>query len=571
MDGATAGMAVRQGRRPVATLRPLGGPDHHADEGRLSDPAALRLDLLEQALHRSAVLLAAVPDGADSQAGPPWLAEADAVLDIPVDFDRTGLLRARAQVARGTPGVASSRVSTTAPSSAAAATLSHAVGYIDAAVGALRVDEVSEALELAVRGLVAFDTIPQVQQDRVAEGRMASALGDLCCAFFDHERALRFYEIAAEALSPATERAAWTAASRRVADLALIRMREIADDQHPRRADLLARAEQIGHRLSAIGEPRHVVAVYGRRIVADVRCEQGAPAAAWQLLELTDRAIIMSARCERRSAADREIAVVRLTRGRCLHQLGRSTDALAELDAALAGLDPDLDLVHHMEGLRLRSLAREDAGDTHGALVDSRRLADRVWARHQRQIGGFMDQVWGRAGAESRRRALEMREQQLIRTAEQDPLTGLANRRGVERFCATMPPGSHVCLVLIDIDHFKAVNDRYGHAAGDAVLREVGAVLTGSVRDVDRVARWGGEEFLIALPTPSAELGAEAATRVLSRVAEHDWSSVLGTVRLTVSAGVASGPAGDLRGVLDQADAALYSAKRAGRNRVVAA
>ena len=587
MDGAALGARIPLGRRATGAVRQVD---------------VLRLDLLEHAVDRSKALLADLPRNGDGRTGQVWLREADEVLGAPVEFDRTALLQARTRVVqqmsrsvverppevaqppdptpedRGESGAdryidvregSAAREQPSARSSRWAGLSEAATGYTTAAIAALRDDEVSEALDLAVRGLIAFDALPSQAQDRVAEGRMAVALGDLCCEFFDHERALRFYEIAADTLSPATERVAWTSAARQVAELALTRWRELGTAADGHRGDLLTRAEQVAFRLEAIGEPRHVGAVSGRRLVADVRCEQGAPAAAWRLLERADRALSTYTACAKPDLAAREIAGLRLSRGRCLYLLERPEEALVELDAALSIVGTDLDLVHDMEALRLRSLVREAAGDTRGALADTRRLADRVWARHQRQIGGFMDQVWGRAGAESRRRDLEAREQVLIRTAEQDPLTGLANRRGVERFCAQMPAGAGVCLVMIDIDHFKAVNDRFGHTSGDVVLREVAAVLAGSVRAVDQVARWGGEEFLIALPTGSADLGAEAAARVLLRVAEHDWSHIAGDLSLTLSAGVATGPAGDLHAVLLRADAALYEAKHGGRNQVI--
>jgi diguanylate cyclase (GGDEF)-like protein len=157
----------------------------------------------------------------------------------------------------------------------------------------------------------------------------------------------------------------------------------------------------------------------------------------------------------------------------------------------------------------------------------------------------------------------------LLRFAEQDSLTNLANRRAMSRFCATLRPTEQICLVLVDVDHFKDVNDRHGHLVGDIVLREVAAVLSGSVRAMDRVARWGGEEFLIALPGGSAVLGAEAATRLRLRVEQHSWSQHAPGLRLTVSAGVSAGPAGEFETVLSRADAAVYAAKRAGRNRVI--
>src|SRR5918911_4593930 len=139
----------------------------------------------------------------------------------------------------------------------------------------------------------------------------------------------------------------------------------------------------------------------------------------------------------------------------------------------------------------------------------------------------------------------------------------------MERFCAALRPHEQICLVLVDVDHFKAVNDRHGHMVGDVVLREVAAVLSGSVRAQDRVARWGGEEFLIALPGGSAGLGAEAASRLRRRVEEHAWSLHAPGLRLTVSVGVSAGPAGEFSTVLARADAAMYAAKRAGRNRVM--
>jgi diguanylate cyclase (GGDEF)-like protein len=208
-------------------------------------------------------------------------------------------------------------------------------------------------------------------------------------------------------------------------------------------------------------------------------------------------------------------------------------------------------------------------GDLEGALRDARLLAELVWQRHRRQVSGFMDQVWSRAGVEGERRDLEARARMLRRFAEQDSLTNLANRRAIEHFCTSLPATESICLVLVDVDHFKAVNDRYGHIVGDVVLREVAAVLSGSVRAQDRVARWGGEEFLIVLPGGSAGLGAEAARRLRRRVEEHAWSLHASGLRLTVSAGVSAGPAGEFEVVLSRADAAVYAAKRAGRNQVI--
>jgi diguanylate cyclase (GGDEF)-like protein len=187
--------------------------------------------------------------------------------------------------------------------------------------------------------------------------------------------------------------------------------------------------------------------------------------------------------------------------------------------------------------------------------LNNRELATRVRLEHEQE----------------RTRVLLAR---LERLSQEDPLTGLANRRRwdleVGAVCREVREhGGLVSLVLLDIDHFKDVNDRHGHLVGDVVLREVASVLSGSVRAKDRVARWGGEEFLIALPGGSAVLGAEAATRLRRRVEEHAWSLHAPGLRLTVSAGVSAGPAGEFATVLARADAAVYAAKRAGRNQVM--
>jgi diguanylate cyclase (GGDEF)-like protein len=523
---------------------PEEGPALRVVQGR-----HLRLDLLEQSIARVETLLATTPDTTDPASARIWLEDAEALLTVAGDFDRARLLRACAAVRDQLGEVARA-----------------ATGYTAAAIAALRSDEVSEALELAVRGLVAFESLPQDVQDPLAESRMAYALGELCCEFFDYERALRFAEIAVGELTPSGQPRRWTAAAHLLAEVALIRARELASGE--RWAALLDRAEHVARRLMMNGEPQSVAAVTGPRVLAEVLCERGHPTDAWSLLELAASAA-GGYHLTGRASPRRELAALQLGRGRCLHQLGRPEAALTELDGALEALDAERDLADHIQALRLRSLVLEQAGDTAGALADMRALAEQVWVRHQRQIGGFMDQVWGRAGAEGRRRDLEAREQDLIRTAEQDPLTGLENRRGVERFCAAMAPSDPVCLVMIDIDHFKAVNDRFGHPVGDSALREVATVLSASVRSVDRVARWGGEEFLIALPAASGELGAEAASRVRRRVEEHDWRRIVEDLSLTLSAGVACGPAGEMAAVLRRADGALYAAKRAGRNRVV--
>jgi diguanylate cyclase (GGDEF)-like protein/PAS domain S-box-containing protein len=156
-----------------------------------------------------------------------------------------------------------------------------------------------------------------------------------------------------------------------------------------------------------------------------------------------------------------------------------------------------------------------------------------------------------------------------------DHLTGLANRRAffdaaeieLQRWARQPRPLS---LVMIDADHFKQVNDRHGHAAGDAVLRHLAVALGACSRAIDVVARIGGEEFILLLPDTSIE-GAEAlALRLCERVAAATVAFDGERIRYTVSAGVAQMQAGvaGLDGLIKRADAALYRAKTLGRNRV---
>jgi two-component system, cell cycle response regulator len=166
----------------------------------------------------------------------------------------------------------------------------------------------------------------------------------------------------------------------------------------------------------------------------------------------------------------------------------------------------------------------------------------------------------------------------LEQLAQTDPLTQLLNRRALtERITAEMERAlrydSTMALLMIDLDHFKKVNDTYGHLVGDDVLRDVGQLLSETIRGSDIVARYGGEEFLVLLPETD-DAGAEAfADRIRSAVEEHRFASdsLAEPLRITASIGVAVYPAARIESVEDlfaRADAALYRAKADGRNRV---
>ncbi|NMG75059.1 GGDEF domain-containing protein [Aromatoleum diolicum] len=169
------------------------------------------------------------------------------------------------------------------------------------------------------------------------------------------------------------------------------------------------------------------------------------------------------------------------------------------------------------------------------------------------------------------------REEDLRQLAQIDPLTGIGNRRYLveraeherlraERF------GQPLALLMLDIDHFKKINDRHGHAAGDEAICTVARTCIEGVREIDIVGRYGGEEFVILLPGTTLEGGRELAERLRQRIAGIELTDSEGTsFGLTASVGLASFQKGDqLEQMLASADAALYRAKSLGRNRVVA-
>jgi diguanylate cyclase (GGDEF)-like protein len=191
--------------------------------------------------------------------------------------------------------------------------------------------------------------------------------------------------------------------------------------------------------------------------------------------------------------------------------------------------------------------------------------ADRISGRTLAMVGQYA----AHAG-------LALRNAQLVaeveRLATTDSLTGLANRRVLEETLLRETgraerSGAPLSVLVVDADHFKAVNDTYGHQTGDDVLRHVAAVLRRESRAGDLAARYGGEEFVVVLPECSLEEALAAAERLRRAMPEG------APVAFTVSIGVATAPqhAADAEGLVARADAALYRAKRGGRNRVVAA
>lgn len=186
-------------------------------------------------------------------------------------------------------------------------------------------------------------------------------------------------------------------------------------------------------------------------------------------------------------------------------------------------------------------------------------------------IRDVTEQVEARQVLRDARDAANRNAQAAMLLASTDALTGLANRRRIVEYLETSlaaDPAGHAELwvVLFDIDHFKAVNDRYGHDVGDDVLKRIASSAAEGLRSTDLIGRYGGEEFVIILPDTNADTALQIAERVRARV-EASWQERQPMV--TVSLGIASARGADSgRDVLKRADVALYEAKRAGRNRL---
>jgi diguanylate cyclase (GGDEF)-like protein len=158
--------------------------------------------------------------------------------------------------------------------------------------------------------------------------------------------------------------------------------------------------------------------------------------------------------------------------------------------------------------------------------------------------------------------------------AHTDPLTGLMNRRSLEEKVRALSEDGHTYVAAYgDLDHFKQLNDVYGHDAGDQALRLFARVLRDTVRPDDLTARYGGEEFVVVLPEQPIEGGTAFAERVRERVADAAFCAddVSGGIRTTISVGIATYPIDNTQTsdeLIARADEALYRAKAAGRDRV---
>lgn len=172
---------------------------------------------------------------------------------------------------------------------------------------------------------------------------------------------------------------------------------------------------------------------------------------------------------------------------------------------------------------------------------------------------------------------LKIAYQRIEELAQLDELTGLQNRRSIlkslnEEMARAQRSNVPCAVAIIDLDFFKKINDQFGHATGDEALRTFAISLFANIRTIDKLGRYGGEEFLLILPDTSKEQAVRTLDRLRLIVSELDWAAISGKMDLTMSAGICAVRQEDSAAdILARADIALYRAKDAGRNRVIAA
>jgi diguanylate cyclase (GGDEF)-like protein len=420
---------------------------------------------------------------------------------------------------------------------------------------------VSLASELATSSILGLDS---VSDDRLRM-EITNRLGIFCYYYLDYDRAVEQFEFSLAAAERIGDGERVCRELYNIADALLLATQQQRTSDLGIDTDRLERAESLARRLllepSAVASPR----LGNYRLLADVLCELGRAEDALGVLD------------EFRGAADATTTATPCAdlvwvEARCLRLVGRVEEALvvARRDAQIIrASDDEHDLMFALDEL---AACQEAAGDLAGALATAREVKGHMWQIHQRQTSQLVQQVWASVEIERAHRELQTRAAAATRSAEEDALTGMGNRRLLERFLRE-EAGRHIELacVIADVDSFKEINDRYGHDVGDAVLRQIGQILSSKTRNGQLAIRYGGDEFVVALPGVGLSAAHGFAERMRLAVSGFDWTTVAPGVQVTVSLGVACGPVKGWQAALTTADGRLLVAKRQGRNAVVTA
>lgn len=262
--------------------------------------------------------------------------------------------------------------------------------------------------------------------------------------------------------------------------------------------------------------------------------------------------------------------VLRLGLARAYTALGDIAEARRQLQLTSGLADTTISQQWQVAAvLEATEIERAELGDhpgielaRHAAVL----LASSLWEERERRLESVMVRM--------QMLDLAQENERVGQAATEDPLTGLGNRRKLDAALRelTTQPTSQTCLLFIDLDCFKHVNDTFSHAIGDEVLRTIALILQRESRERDVVARYGGDEFVVMLRGAALRTGAHVAERIRKAVATHPWGRVAPGLQVRVSIGVADHrPGMTYEQLMAAADAAVYDAKEGGRDRVAVA
>jgi diguanylate cyclase (GGDEF)-like protein len=430
------------------------------------------------------------------------------------------------------------------------------------AAHASRLGELSLASELATKSILALDS---VTDDRLRV-EIANRLGIFCYSFLDYDRAVDQFEASLAAAERTGDRDKVYRQLHNIADALLLASRQRRLSHLETGTERLDLAEVAVRRLLIEGTAEMNRQSGSHRLLAEVLCDLGHVDEALRVLdESRDQASAITPAAQR--------AALALVEARCLRLGGRVEEAVTAAIRAVRSAEASSDDHELMLALEELATAEEAAGDLKSALANAREAKARMWAIHQRQTKQLVQESWARADLERDhrrdRRDLQTQAAEASRLADEDTLTGIGTRRLLERFLRKEAARhTDVACIIVDVDHFKEINDTLGHGAGDAVLRRLGQLFLSETRAGQVAIRYGGDEFVLALPGVDLALAGGFAERLRLAVLGHDWATLAPGLRVTASLGVAFGPASRWQAILADSDALLYAAKQRGGNAV---
>jgi len=270
----------------------------------------------------------------------------------------------------------------------------------------------------------------------------------------------------------------------------------------------------------------------------------------------------------RRSGDRRAEGAHLIETARALHLAGRTADGISANTRAVELLEEVGDRRTLAQAFELLSTLSEHAGDLRTALAAQRRFHSLTQEVDGERAKARMELTALRLDVQEAREEAERRRHEAL----MDPVTGLPNRRDFDAQFSQIIARSTgpVALALLDLDHFKRVNDLFSHLVGDDVLRVCARLLRQSSRDRDLVARFGGEEFAIVLPGADLSVALVVCERIRTTIADYSWNTIEPGLAVTASLGCVVGmPGMTTQELLTEADRQLYAAKAAGRNLVM--